>query len=92
MSLEYSYNEYDNPLMYILGDDSLEPLKNIEDKETTLELIESLKKSLSGTELEVCNLLVNQYDYKEIAEILNKSPKQIDNCIQRIRNKLKKII
>lgn len=92
LSLEYEYSDFDNPLMYILGDDSLEPLKNMEDKETTLELLDTLKKSLSGTELEVCELLVKDYDYKEIAEILNKTPKQIDNCIQRIRNKLKKII
>lgn len=92
LSLEYEYSDYENPLMYILGDESHEPLRNIEDKETTLELLDKLKESLSGTELEVCELLVNQYDYKEIAEILDKNPKQIDNCIQRIRNKLKKII
>ena len=78
--------------MYIIGDDSHEPLKNIEDKETTYELIDGLKKSLSGTELEVCELLLKQYDYKEIAEILNKNPKQVDNSIQRIRNKLKKML
>ena len=92
LSLEYEYSDYENPLMYILGDESHEPLKNIEDRETTIELLEKLKESLSGTELEVCELLVNQYDYKEIAKILNKNPKQIDNSIQRIRNKLKKII
>lgn len=92
LSLEHVYPEFENPLMYIIGDDSLEPLKNIEDKETTIELLDGLKKSLSGTELEVCELLLKQYDYKEIADILNKSPKQIDNCIQRIRNKLKKML
>jgi len=92
LSLEHVYPEFENPLMYIIGDDSLEPLKNIEDKETTIELVDGLKKNLSGTELEVCELLLKQYDYKEIADILNKSPKQIDNCIQRIRNKLKKML
>ena len=92
LSLEHTYTEDGNPLMYILGDDSQEPLKNIEDRETTMELLEKLKRTLSDTELEVCELLVSQYDYKEIAHILDKSPKQIDNCIQRIRNKLKKIV
>jgi len=92
LSLEHVYPEFENPLMYIIGDDSHEPLKNIEDKETTYELIDGLKKSLSGTELEVCELLLKQYDYKEIAEILNKNPKQVDNSIQRIRNKLKKML
>lgn len=92
LSLEHVYPEFENPLMYIIGDESHEPLKNIEDKETTIELIDGLKKNLSGTELEVCELLLKQYDYKEIAEILNKNPKQVDNSIQRIRNKLKKML
>ena len=92
LSLEHVYPEFENPLMYIIGDESLEPLKNIEDKETTYELLDKLRKNLSSIELEVCDLLIKQYDYKEIATILNKSDKQIDNCIQRIRNKLKKML
>ncbi len=92
LSLEHTYGESGNPLMYILGDDSLEPLKNIEDKERTLELINELHNSLSKKELEVCTLLLEQYDYRQIAKILDQNPKQIDNAIQRIRNKLKKIL
>lgn len=92
LSLEHVYPEFENPLMYIIGDESLEPLKNIEDKESTMELLDKLRKNLSNIELEVCELLLKQYDYKEIASILNKSDKQIDNCIQRIRNKLKKML
>ena len=92
LSLEHSYGESGNPLMYILGDDSLEPLKNIADKERTLELLKNLLKSLSDSEEEVFYLLLEQYDYRQIAKILKQSPKQVDNCIQRIRNKLKKIL
>ena len=64
----------------------------MEDEERTIELLTTLKLNLSDAELEVFNLLMNQYDYKKIAEILNKNPKQIDNTIQRIRNKLKKML
>ena len=92
LSLEHIYPEFENPLMYIIGDESLEPLRNIEDKETTVELISNLREKLSNIELEVCDLLLKQYDYKQIAVILKKSDKQIDNCIQRIRNKLKNMI
>jgi len=92
LSLEYDYNDEGNPLLQLLGDESLEPLRNITDKESTTELINKLQSCLSKSELEVCNLLLQQYDYKEIAEILNRSPKQIDNTIQRIRNKFKKIL
>lgn len=92
LSLEHTYPEFENPLMYIIGDDSLEPLRMFESKERTVELIDELKTDLSGKELDVCDLLINQYDYREIAKILNMSPKQVDNCIQRIRNKLKKLL
>jgi DNA-directed RNA polymerase specialized sigma24 family protein len=35
--------------------------------------------------------MLEGYDYKEIAIKLDKTPKQIDNTIQRIRNKIKKL-
>lgn len=92
LSLEHTYPEFENPLMYIIGDNSMEPLRMFESKERTFELIDELKTDLSGKERDVCELLLNQYDYKEIAKILNMSPKQVDNCIQRIRNKLKKML
>ena len=92
LSLDHVYSEEGMSLMRILGDNTLEPLKNIADKERTYELFNNLKNSLSETELEVFNLMVEQYDYRKIAEILKKNPKQIDNTIQRIRNKLKKLL
>ena len=94
LSLEYDYTDEGegNPLIQLLGDESFEPLKNITDKESTMELVDKLQASLSQSELEVCKLLLQQNDYKTIAQILGKSPKQIDNTIQRIRNKFKKIL
>ena len=35
---------------------------------------------------------MNDFSYREIAEILEREPKVVDNTIQRIRSKLKKII
>ena len=43
-------------------------------------------------EKEVYELMINGFNYVDIAAILNKSPKQVDNAIQRIRNKLKGIL
>ena len=40
----------------------------------------------------VLDLRIRGYDYREIASILNRSPKQIDNAIQRIRKKIGKLI
>ena len=47
-------------------------------------------KVLSKSEREVLELLIQGEDYQSIAKIIGKTPKQIDNTIQRIRVKLKK--
>ena len=52
---------------------------------------DSVNKLLSKVELEVYKLMKDGINYKEIANILGKTPKQIDNTIQRIRIKLKKL-
>lgn len=45
------------------------------------------------TDFEECvfKLKIQNFDYKEIANILDKNPKSIDNAIQRIKNKIKEI-
>ncbi len=46
----------------------------------------------SELEKKVLELLLEGRKYKEIAEILGKTPKQIDNAIQRIRNKINSLL
>ena len=50
------------------------------------------KKSLTDLKNKYYNLKLDGFDYKEIAEIVDKDLKAIDNAIQRIRNKIKKIM
>lgn len=54
------------------------------------EMIIEIKELLSKQESEVFDLIKDDYSYKEIAKILGKSQKQIDNTIQRIRKKMNK--
>lgn len=75
-----------------LIDESKEPLAMIEAYEQEQNLIKKLNDQLSDVEKQVFDLKMNDFTYREIAEILEKDPKVIDNTIQRIRNKLKKII
>ena len=56
------------------------------------ELVGSIKESLSDREYEVFSLMVNGLKYDEIATLLNKDLKQVDNTIQRVKAKIKKII
>ena len=52
-------------------------------------LINYLNKNLSMFEKKVFIYFTKEYSYIEIANILNESPKKIDNAIQRIKKKIK---
>ena len=54
-------------------------------------LLQQLDKSLSKLENGVLRLFLVGCSYNEIALRLNKSPKAIDNALQRIRKKLKEV-
>lgn len=54
--------------------------------------VEELKQSLSAFENHVLYLHLMGADYRKIAEILEKSPKAIDNALQRIRGKAEKML
>ena len=86
-----SLNNNDINLENILGDEKYEPLKTIETIDMLKYINNEVKTILSIKELEVYNLLIQGLDYHEIATILNKTDKQIDNTIQRIRKKLQNL-
>lgn len=62
------------------------------DKERAQLIEETLNKNLSEFEKQVIKLYINDYNYLEIAGILKKEAKAIDNALQRIRRKLHNII
>lgn len=93
LSLEHVYDQYEIPLKDILSDESShDPLVNITKGEEFDELLLDIEKALSSSEYEVYKLLISGMDYHEIARVLNKQPKQIDNAIQRIKGKIKDIL
>lgn len=74
--------------------DTLQPteLTNPEDimidKENVMDIESSIKKRLSKLEQQVVTLYIDGNSYQQIAAILGKTPKSIDNALQRIKNKL----
>lgn len=68
---------------------SRSPEEELIDRENTSHLEEELRAQLSPLENEVLNLQILGFSYTQIAGILGKTPKQIDNARNRIRNKLK---
>lgn len=61
-------------------------------REYTEAFVEKLKESLSPLENHVLYLHLMGTDYRTIAELLNKSPKAIDNALQRIKAKAEKLL
>ncbi len=92
LSLEYFYEDIDTSLKELIEDSSSDPLNKIEEQESYEELLTKIKSSLTDTENEVFELLIIGLNYRDIAEILDKENKQIDNAIQRIKTKIKKIL
>lgn len=74
------FNENENPEIMISS------------KENEEELVKKIKFALTDFENQVFDLKYNGFEYKEIASILDKDIKSIDNAIQRIKTKIKKII
>jgi DNA-directed RNA polymerase specialized sigma24 family protein len=92
LSLDEKTTNDDRPLIetvYSLRD--VDPIKYLLNLETQNEFYDKVKDVLSPFELEILNLRIMNFEYKEIATKLNKSYKSIDSGLQRIKNKLRLI-
>ena len=68
------------------------PEEIIIDQETTRDLQQKISDYLSPMENRVLDLYLKGEGYVEIGRILGKSPKSIDNALQRIRAKIREVI
>ena len=80
-----AYEEEELDKYSLAGDENPEQI--FLDQENADETISLILDALSRTEKVVFNLMLRGYSYREIAEIMDRSPKSIDNAIQRIRKK-----
>ncbi len=87
-----SFDDESNFLDKMLKDDSNNPELIIENNEIEEKLIKDIKKRLTDYEEQVFELMLSNFSYREIADILDKNPKAIDNAIQRIRLKVKEAL
>jgi len=74
-----------------LEDNSYNPEEILLNSESFEELIKEVSSHLTEFEVQVFELKLHGFDYKEIAEILDKDTKSIDNALQRIKVKIKRI-
>ncbi len=85
-------DEDDFTIDRFLMDNSSNPDSMISENDFQNDIITKLKSQLTDLEKRVLELKKNDFNYKEIADILEKEPKAIDNALQRIKNKLKNIM
>lgn len=74
------------------ADTKLNPEELVIDKESVNMIEYELGRRLSSLEQEVMDLYLEGCNYLEIAEQLERTPKSIDNAIQRIKGKLNQIL
>ena len=74
----------------LLEDSTSNPENKIIDDENTNELIRNIQKQLTPLESAVFELKISGFTYREIADILDKDSKSIDNAISRIKTKVQK--
>ncbi len=88
-SISINTEEEDVSFDKVLKDNQANPENIIMDMQMTEELMENIRKKLTDFELQVFELMISYFSYREIAVILDKDKKQVDNAIQRIKAKAK---
>ena len=89
-SISISSEEWESAVRMMREQQSPEEI--LVSNESSMELLGHLKDILSPFENEVLELYLQEKGYREIAEELGKTPKTIDNAIQRIRIKVKRYL
>lgn len=93
ISFEFSNSEEENfTLDKFLLDNTFNPEEVVMDHDWETRALETVSKNLTDFEKQVFDLKLSGFGYREIADILERDPKAIDNAIQRIRTKVKDYI
>ena len=76
----------------LVVDNSYNPENVIFQTENEIKLIEEIRKELTPLEEQVFDLKISGFKYREIADILDKELKVIDNALNRLKTKVKNIL
>lgn len=93
LSLEiYTDNDEVTFIDKLVADNSYNPENMIVESETEGILVKKILDVLTPFEQQVFDLKISGFKYKEIADILDKDAKSIDNALNRIKTKIKDIL
>ncbi len=79
------------PLEQLITEQALSPEQMLIEHESRVEFFRRLQENLSAMEKTVLYLYLEGNSYMQIAGIMSKTPKSIDNTLQRIRGKIKQM-
>ena len=85
------YSEEEKELYKLISDDSKDPSKQLIELEDKKDLLNNINKNLTKFEQEVLKFKLEGYTNEEIAQILKKEKRSIENSITRIKQKYKEI-
>lgn len=88
--ISFSHEEDPNgvDLEQMLSDESASPEQMMIEQEGREEFFQRLQEKLSPMEKKVLYLYLEGHSYTHIAQLMEKTPKSIDNALQRIRGKV----
>lgn len=92
ISLESLLDDRENLENILMKDEKETPEQQLISLETENEIMKRIRNQLSDLETEIFDLRLSGLSYRDIAEFLEKDRKTVDNTLQRIKIKLKKVI
>lgn len=87
----YDEGEEGSLIDFLEEDHESNPEEIVLNREHIKRLEKELREQLSDFERNVFYLYIKENDYRQIAQVMDKSPKAIDNALQRIKAKAEKI-
>ena len=90
-SLDKMYEDSESNFYDLFKDEREEPNRKLIDREETLELKNKITSKLSDKEKVIFDLKLKGLDNKEIADLIDKDKKYVENTIFRIKKKYKEL-
>ena len=87
-----SLSEEESPILDSLAFEQQDPEAIVIDRENVNVMQEKIRQHLSSFETQVLDSYLEGMTYTQIAEAMEKSPKSIDNALQRIRGKIREFL
>lgn len=92
LSFDTTTNSYGKPLINLLDDKNINPETTFIESEEKEDLYNEIVSILNESEIEIFELRANGFSYKEIASLLNITEKSVGKHIERIKEKINKLL